>query len=206
MSFSNDVRREITGQTGSTGRRAFVRRCFLEGGTITNPEKSYHLAFTLSEPEAHKLIDILLNFGLHPKTLVKNDQTIVYLKEAEEISDALRIMGVNKSLLVFENRRVEKDLRNNLNRQINFEAANLSKTVTAAQAQIDAIEYIAQEIGLGQLSKPLRDVASLRQTHDTANLAEIGAMLTPPISKSGVNHRLRKIVEIAEEMQRYKKE
>jgi len=204
MSFSNDVRQEISQYTTDSGRKSFVRQCFIDGGTITNPIKSYHMAFTLSASKAEQLTDVLTSFDLHPKTLVKNSQTIVYLKEAEEISDTLKIMGASKSLLAFENSRVEKDLRNNLNRQINFEAANVKKTVNAAQAQIDAIEFIAQEVGLGQLSKPLRDVARLRQVNDTASLAEIGAMITPPISKSGVNHRLRKIVEIANEMQRYK--
>jgi len=206
MSFSNDVRHEIMGSTDDSWDRQFVRQCFLDGGTITDPIKSYHLAFNLPESEAKNLAIVLSNFGLHPKTLVKNGQTIVYLKEAEEISDTLKIMEANKSLLVFESKRVEKDLRNNLNRQINFEAANLNKTVSAAQDQINAIMYIANEKGLGHLSKPLREVAKLRQLHDTASLIEIGAMLSPPISKSGVNHRLRKIVEIAEEMKRFRSE
>jgi len=204
LSFSSEVRREVAGIASGSSRRVYVRSCFLEGGTITNPVKAYHLAFTLPGPKASKLEGILTNFGLHPKTLVKNGHTIVYLKEAEEISDVLKIMGANKSLLAFEGKRVEKDLRNNLNRQVNFEAANLNKTVTAAQSQIDAIQFIAREEGLGSLSKPLQDVARLRQVHDTASLTEIGAMLTPPIGKSGVNHRLRKIVEIAEEMKRFK--
>jgi len=198
------VRKEVASLTGGSSRRIYVRQCFLKGGTISNPVKAYHLAFTLPDKEAQKLIDNLTNFGLHPKTLVKNGQTIVYLKEAEEISDVLKIMDAHKSLLAYEGNRVEKDLRNNLNRQVNCEAANLSKTVTAAQSQIDAIEFIAKEAGLSYLSKPLRDVAQLRQTHDTASLAEIGAMLSPPISKSGVNHRLRKIVEISEDLKRFK--
>jgi len=204
MSFSNDVRKEILVSDDIDTDRAFVRRCFLESGTISNPEKSYHMAFNLSEHDAKQLSDVLTTFGLHPKILVKSNQIIVYLKDAEEISDVLKIMDASKSLLTFEGRRVEKDLRNNLNRQVNFETANLEKTVTAAQAQINAIEYISQEKGLSELSKPLRDIAKLRRTHDTASLAEIGAMLIPPISKSGVNHRLRKIVEIAEDIKRFK--
>jgi len=204
MSFSSDTRREISGLTDGSTRRVYVRRCFLEGGTITDPVKSYHLAFNLHGSQAQKLANILTDFGLHPKTLVKDGQAVVYLKEADEISDVLKIMGANKSLLSFEGKRVEKDLRNNLNRQVNCEAANLSKTVTAAQSQIEAIEFIIEEVGLEHLAKPLRDVARQRIAHDTASLAEIGAMLSPPISKSGVNHRLRKIVEIAEDMKRFK--
>jgi len=203
MSFSSDTRREVSGLIGGSSRRIFVRRCFLEGGTITNPVKSYHLAFTLPGVKGKRLSDVLTDFGLHPKTLVKDGQTIVYLKEAEEISDVLKIMGANKSLLAFESKRVEKELRNTLNRQVNCETANLSKTVTAAQSQIEAIEFVTREAGLGYLSKPLQEVARLRQAHDTASLAEIGAMLSPPIGKSGVNHRLRKIVEIAEDMKRF---
>ena len=204
MSFSSKVRDEISAFKKSTSGRAFIRRCFLEGGTITDPIKSYHLAFTLPEQKAKKLTDALTKYGLHPKTLVKSDQVIVYLKEAEEISDVLKIMEASRSLLAFESNRVEKELRNNLNRQVNCESANISKTVTAAQSQIDAINFIAREMGLNYLSKQLKDVARLRQTHDTASLAEIGAMLTPPLSKSGVNHRLRKICEIAENMKRFK--
>jgi len=204
VSFSNDVRKEISQPVDLADERIFARRCFIEGGTISNPEKSYHMAFKLSAHCAAKLTEILTTFGLNPKTLVKGDHNIVYLKGAEEISDTLKIMDASKSLLSFENRRVEKDLRNNLNRQVNFEAANLEKTVTAAQAQIDAIEYIYHKKRMNELSKPLRDVAKLRQANDTASLAEIGAMLTPPISKSGVNHRLRKIVEIAKDMKELK--
>ena len=204
MSFSSRVRKELSDLSGGSARRVFVRKCFLAGGTITDPVKAYHLAFTLPDDKAQKLIETLSGFGLHPKTLAKNDQSVVYLKEAEEISDVLKIMKANLSLLEFESKRVEKDLRNNLNRQVNCETANINKTVTAAQSQIDAIQFIAAEAGLESLSKPLQDVARLRQTHDTASLTEIGAMLKPPIGKSGVNHRLRKICEIAEDMKRFK--
>ena len=204
MSFSSKVRDEIAGLTGGNTRKAFVRKCFIDGGTISDPIKSYHLAFTLPGPKAERLTRALKGYGLHPKTLVKSDQIVVYLKEAEEISDVLKIMKANKSLLTFESKRVEKDLRNNLNRQVNCDTANINKTVMAAQSQIDAINFIASETGLGFLSKQLQEVARLRQTHDTASLAEIGAMLTPPLGKSGVNHRLRKICEIAEEMKRFK--
>ncbi|MCL2527698.1 MAG: DNA-binding protein WhiA [Defluviitaleaceae bacterium] len=200
MSFSSNVRKEVASLTGGTGRRTYIRQCFVTGGTITDPVKAYHLAFTLPDPEAEKLTNILTGFGLHPKTLAKNGHTIVYLKEAEEISDVLKMMDAHKSLLEYEGKRVEKELRNSLNRQVNCEAANLSKTVTAAQGQIEAIKFIVREAGLGSLSKPLQDIARLRIAHDTASLAEIGAMLSPPIGKSGVNHRLRKIVEIADEM------
>ena len=205
MSFSSKVREEIAVLSKGPAYRVLIRQCFLEGGTITNPVKSYHMAFTLPDKKAERLTRVLIKFNLHPKTLAKNGQVVVYLKEAEEISDVLKLMGASKSLLEFESKRVEKDLRNNLNRQVNCESANINKTVTAAQSQIDAIEYIESEVGLNYLSKQLRDIARLRQAHDTASLAEIGEMLSPPLSKSGVNHRLRKICEIAADMKRFKK-
>ena len=205
MSFSADVRREIAGLPQEPEDKMYVRECFQKGGTITNPVKAYHMAFTLSEENATKLTNILLEYNLRPKLLAKSGQVIVYLKEADEISDVLKIIGASKSLLTFENKRIEKELRNTLNRRVNCETANINKTVTAAQSQIEAIEFIASEVGLRSLSKQLQDVARLRQTHDTASLAEIGAMLSPPVSKSGINHRLRKIVEIAEEMKRFRK-
>jgi len=203
MSFSSEVRQEITGiQTGSK-KKQFIRQCFIASGTIADPTKAYHLSFTLSEEDAKKLADIFAASGYEPKTMVKNAQYVVYFKEAEAIADILKMMGASKSSLAFEGSWVEKDVRNNINRQVNCETANLNKTVTAAQLQIDAINFIAGEAGLSSLSKPLQDVARLRLKHDTASLAEIGAMLKPPVGKSGVNHRLRKIVEIAEDMRKF---
>jgi len=200
MSFSSRVRKEISTLTTGSAPKMRVRQYFLDGGTISDPIKSYHMAFTLPHDKAGKLTRTLENFGLSPKTLAKSTQTVVYLKEADEISDVLKIIGASKSLLEFENKRVEKELRNNLNRQINFESANINKIVTAAQTQIDAIHFIANEVGLNHLTKNLREIAYLRQTHDTASLTEIGEMLSPPLSKSGVNHRLRKICEIAKDI------
>jgi len=204
QSFSSQVRKELLSIVGGQTRKVYVRKCFLAGGTVTDPVKSYHMAFTLTNTESQKLIKYLTGFGLSPKVITKNDKSIVYLKEADEISDTLRIMGANKSLLAYESKRVEKELRNALNRHVNCEAANLNKIVTAAQYQIDAIQFIANETGLSGLSKPLQEVAKLRLLHETASLTEIGQMLTPPIGKSGVNHRLRKICETAEDIKRFK--
>ena len=198
MSFSSDVRSELLQMPAGTSKKAFVRECFIEGGTIANPVKAYHLAFTMPGKKSQKLVKILTDCGHHPKTLVKNGQTVVYLKDDDQIADVLRFMGAGKSVLIYENERVQKDFRNGINRKVNCETANINKTVTAAQAHIDAIKHIESTVGLGYLSKPLRDIARLRQEHDTASLTEIGEMLNPPIGKSGVNHRLRKICEIAE--------
>ena len=198
MSFTAQVREELIGQRlRLSKRRSFLRQCFLLGGVVTDPSRAYHMEFALGEADAQTLIQVLAGYGLSPKVTSRRGQTLVYVKSAEEIADILNIMKAHKSLLMLENIRVEKDLRNNLNRKVNFEAANLNKTVGAALDQIEAIKYIAVQVGLGYLSEPLEQTARLRLAYETASLEEIGAMLTPPIGKSGVNHRLRRISEIA---------
>ena len=204
LSFSQTVRAEIISDNTLSQdleqERAFVRECFLYGGVISNPGKTYHVEFTISEDSANKLMEILSGFGLSPKKIARKGQSVVYLKEAESIADILNIIGAHKSLLVLENLRVEKYVRNTINRKVNFETANLNKTVDAALSQIDAIKFIAQETGLSHLTKPLKEVAELRLGNETLSLTEIGQLLDPPIGKSGVNHRLRKICKIAENM------
>jgi hypothetical protein len=132
------------------------------------------------------------------KSGVISNPSRTYLKEADEIADVLKIIRANKSLLALEEMRVEKAIANNVNRKVNFEAANLNKTVDAAQSQIEAIKFISQSVGLSVLSAPLEEVARMRLEHENLSLAEIGELSDPPIGKSGVNHRLRKICKIAE--------
>jgi hypothetical protein len=199
VSFSSQVKEEINNlQADFDKNRNFVRECFLAGGTISDPNRSYHLEFGLPAEKSEVLMHVLQEFGLNPKQTTRRNNSLLYIKEASEIADILNIMLTHKSLLYFENVRVEKELRNNLNRKINFETANLNKTVFAALGQIEAIEYIETKVGLSYLTEPLEAVARLRLSHDNASLEEIGAMLVPPIGKSGVNHRLRRIQEIAE--------
>jgi len=201
MSFSQIVRNELLSDDNLTrgldDNRSFVRDCFLYGGVISNPGKTYHVEFTLPEEKIEPLMQILIEFELNPKKIARKGQTVIYIKDADGISDILNIMGAHKSLIALEELRVEKYTRNNVNRKVNFETANLNKTALAAQSQIDAIKYIEQHKGLGFLSKPLRDVAILRLEEETLSLTEIGELLKPSISKSGVNHRLRKICKIA---------
>ena len=200
-SFSLSVHEEIENTEKRTDKkRAFVRECFLKGGIISNPSRTYHLEFTVDEKNAQKLTEILFFFGLHPKKIARGGQFVIYLKEAEEIADVLKIIRADKSLLAFEEIRVEKDIANNINRKVNFETANINKTVGAAQFQIEAIQFIARHAGLSVLSKPLEAVARLRLKNENLSLTEIGEMLEPPISKSGVNHRLRKICKIAQSL------
>jgi hypothetical protein len=198
-SFSFQVKDEIKQLCfDSEVNRNYVRECFLQGGTISDPNRSYHLEFVLDKDKIKKLMSVMSEYGLNPKQTIRYHTNVVYIKEASEIADILNIMLAHKSLLRFENVRVEKDLRNNLNRKVNFETANLNKTIHAALCQIEAIEYINTTVGLTYLTPPLEEVAKLRLAHDNASLEEIGAMLVPPISKSGVNHRLRKICETAQ--------
>ena len=198
---SRDIRAEIEAATGikkMDKKRAFVRDCFLNSGVFSNPDKTYHLEFTLDEEKADKLQKLLTdNFGLHPKKFIRRGQTVVYLKEGDEIADVLKIIRADKSLMLFEGTRVEKSIRNEINRRVNFETANLNKTVDAALEQIEAIKYISSSVGLSYLSAPLEEVARLRLKNENLTLTEIGALLKPPIGKSGVNHRLRKICNIA---------
>ncbi|MCL2355814.1 MAG: DNA-binding protein WhiA [Defluviitaleaceae bacterium] len=200
MSFTKRIRDEISEKKFSDKSRAFVRDCFVAGGVISNPQKAYHLEFLLDDENADKISEILVGFGLRPKKILRGGQNVIYLKEAEEISDVLKIIRADKSLLALEELRVEKAIANNVNRKVNFETANLNKTVDAAQVRIESIKYIEKNGGLGILPEPLEEVARLRLQNESLSLAEIGELLNPPAGKSRVNHRLRKICEIARDM------
>jgi len=207
-SFSQQIREEIVADKNlnelQDPKRSFVRDAFLYGGVVSNPGRTYHLEFTLPEDKENNLMEILSGFNLSPKRIARKGKLVVYIKEADEIADVLNIIGAHKSMLELENVRIEKSVRNAVNRKVNFETANLNKTVDAAINQIDAIKYITQSFGLSYLSDGLEEIARLRLQHETASLAEIGAMASPPIGKSGVNHRLRKICKIAETLKKEK--
>ena len=181
--------------------RAYIRGAFLGGGSISNPEKTYHLEFvTHSEEYAKDLSKLVNRFGLNSKVIQRKNSFIVYIKEGEQIVDLLNIVGAHTCLLELENIRIMKEMRNNVNRLVNCETANLSKTVNAAVRQVESIKLIQKEIGLQRLPKNLRDIAELRLNYPDESLKELGEMLDPPVGKSGVNHRLRKIEKIAEEL------
>jgi len=188
---------------GQCCRRAFIRGSFIAIGTLSNPENFYHAEFVYPKEFlllAENIIELLQSFGLKPKQTERKAHIVIYLKESENIADLLNIMEAHKSLMQLENVRILKEMRNDVNRRVNFETANLTKTVNAAVAQSDAIQYIANTKGLSYLPEQLEAVARLRLEYETASLAEIGRMLSPTVGKSGVNHRLRKINEIAEEL------
>lgn len=182
-------------------KRAYVRGAFIGGGSITNPEKTYHLEFvTHSEEYAKELSSLVNGFGLNSKVIQRKNSFIIYIKEGEQIVDLLNIVGAHTSLLELENIRIMKEMRNKVNRLVNCETANLSKTVNAAVRQVESIKLIQREIGLQRLPKNLREIAELRLSYPDESLKDLGEMLVPPVGKSGVNHRLRKIEKIAEEV------
>ena len=146
------------------------------------------------------LCKLINSFGLNSKVIQRKNSFIIYIKEGEQIVDLLNIVGAHTSLLELENIRIMKEMRNNVNRLVNCETANLSKTVNAAVRQVESIKLIQSTIGLQRLPKNLKEVAELRLSYPDESLKELGEMLNPPVGKSGINHRLRKIEKIAEEI------
>lgn len=182
-------------------KRAYLRGVFLGGGSVSDPEKTYHLEFVTHDYDyAESLKDTINTYGLNAKVIQRKNNFIVYLKEGDQIVDMLNIIGAHNALLNLENVRIVKDVRNKVNRLVNCETANLNKTVDAALRQIKNIEYILETVGLGYLPDNLRQIAELRIEHTESSLAELGQMLEPPVGKSGVNHRLRKIEKLAEQL------
>ncbi|GLC29648.1 DNA-binding protein WhiA [Clostridium omnivorum] len=184
-------------------KRAYIRGAFLGGGSVSNPEKTYHLEFvTHNNDYADELCNLINTYGLTAKVIQRKGSYIIYIKEGEQIVDLLNIIGAHGSLLQLENVRIMKEMRNNVNRLVNCETANLSKTVNAAVRQIESIRLIQKEIGLQRLPKNLREIAELRLSYPDESLKELGELLDPPVGKSGVNHRLRRIEKIADELRR----
>ena len=181
--------------------KAFVRGCFLGGGSCNNPHHQYHFEIRVNEQEiAQFVLEVLQAFGIHSKILSGKTGSSVYLKDAEEISKTIALMGASKAVLNFEEIRVVRDTRNNVNRLVNCETANLNKIINASVEQIKQIESLKKKGKFDKLPESLKEIANVRQAHPEASLVELGQMLTTPIGKSGVNHRLKKICEIAEEI------
>ena len=181
--------------------RAYLRGVFLGGGSLSDPEKGYHLEFvTNDEPYAEALVQLMERYDLTPKIIQRKNHWVVYIKEGDQIVDFLNIIGAHSILLEFENIRIVKQMRNDVNRLVNCETANLNKTVDASYRQIEDIEFIQDRVGLDYLGGNLREVAELRLENREATLKEIGEMLDPPVGKSGINHRFRKIEKIAADL------
>ena len=182
-------------------KRAFIRGAFLASGSLSDPEKFYHFEIVCATMEkAEQLQGIIAAFDLEAKIVKRKRYFIVYIKEGSQIVDILNVMEAPVALMELENIRILKDMRNSVNRQVNCETANINKTVSAAVKQIEDIEYIRDTIGLDNLPANLCEIAMERLERPEATLKELGESLNPAVGKSGVNHRLRKLCEIAEQM------
>ena len=188
-------------------RRAYIRGAFLASGSVSDPEKGYHFEIVCADSaRAEQLSAMLESFGIEAKITLRKHSYILYVKEGTQIADILNVMEAHVGLMKFENIRILKEMRNSVNRQVNCETANLNKTVSAAVKQIEDIQYIQSTIGFEKLPENLAEIARLRLEQPGMSLKELGQMLTPPVGKSGVNHRLRKLSFIAEELREHKEE
>jgi len=182
-------------------KRAYLRGAFLCVGSMSDPQKSYHIEFVCeNELHANQIRDMIGSFELEAKIIKRKKYHVVYLKEGAGIVDLLNIMGAHVSLMDLENLRIEKEMRNSINRQVNCEAANIAKTVNAANKQLEDIRLLKAHYGFSNLPENLREMAMVRLSHPESSLQELGGYLNPPVGKSGVNHRLRKLSELADKI------
>lgn len=206
LNETGDVEEELNPQKNillqkKENQRAFLRGAFLTAGSMTDPEKSYHFEIACATREkAEQIQKLMQEFALDAKIVPRKKNFIVYLKEGTQIADALNVMGAHVALMEYENIRILKEMRNEVNRKVNCETANLNKTVSAAVKQIEDIKFIETSIGLGKLPEGLRSVAEARLSYPDASLKELGELVRPAVGKSGINHRLRKLSEMAEKL------
>lgn len=182
-------------------QRAFLRGAFLSIGSMSDPAKGYHLEFDCSDAaKAKQLQQLIAGFDIESRIILRKKYHVVYLKEGSGIVDLLNVCGAPVSLMNLENLRILKEMRNSVNRRVNCETANIAKTVNAAARQVEDIEYLKLHYGFQNLSDSLREMAEIRLENPDAPLKELGELFQPPIGKSGVNHRLRKLSELAEKI------
>lgn len=186
---------------GECCKRAYLRGAFIARGSINNPETStYHLEmFNLDQDHNHLLCQLVNEFHLKARELQRRNGYIVYIKEAEKIAEFLSLIGAHNALFKFEDVRIVRDMRNSVNRIVNCETANLNKTISASVRQVESIKFIKESAGLEVLPEKLREIAETRLEYPEVTLKELGELLpTGKLSKSGVNHRLKKIEQIAD--------
>ena len=182
-------------------KRAFLRGAFQASGSMSDPNKSYHFEIVCSTEEMGKQVCTLMrSFSMDAKTVLRKKSYVVYLKEGSQIVDFLGVVEAGSALMNLENIRIRKEISNNINRKVNCETANIGKTVSAAVKQIEDIRYIETHVGFSQLTEELEETAVCRLRYPEATLKELGEMMNPPVGKSGVNHRLRKLGRIADEL------
>lgn len=203
MMFQSHISNEIKQSDDKT--RAYLRGAFLASGSVNNPETSrYHLEISsIYEEHNQDICDLLNQFDLNARTLERRNGYITYLKGAEKIADFLTLIGATNSMLKFEDVRIVRDMRNSVNRLVNCETANMNKTIDAASKQIDNIHFIESTVGLQSLPEKLQEIAELRIQNPEISLKELGEMIpSGAISKSGINHRIRKINDFADNLRK----
>lgn len=204
--FQNEITNEVLGMDLNAKTeilRTIVKGAFMSTGSVNNPEKQYHLEISFIEKKnAEYILNICKTNGVNLKILESKNKYILYIKEGEEISKFLALIGANKAVMRFEDIRAEREIKNNVNRKVNCETANLNKTINASVNQINDIKLIQNLKKFEELSEDLKVMALLRLEYPDLSLKELGELLEPPLGKSGVNHRLKKIHEFAEELRR----
>lgn len=211
MSFSSDIRDELLElkmwDLGSNMKqdeqlaRLYIREAFIKSGSMNDPNKKYHLQIMFKEKaKAEEMQTLLNNFNIYAKIIKKEKDYMLYLKDGEEISEFLALVGANKSVIKFEEVRVIKETRNDINRLVNCETANLNKTINASVKQIEDINKIKKAGKFNELPETLKEIAEVRINNPEMSLIELGKLLDKPIGKSGVNHRLKKLSQISEEL------
>ena len=213
MSFASDIKDELLGlkmwdmnsqmKQDEQLARLCIREAFIKSGSMNDPNKKYHLEIMFkTKKKAEEMQTLLSNFNIKARIIKREKDYMLYLKDGEEISDFLALIGANSSVIKFEEIRVLKETRNDINRLVNCETANLNKTINAAVKQIEDIKLIKKKRKFSNLPENLQEIAELRIANPDVSLVELGKMLTEPIGKSGVNHRLKKISAIAEDLRK----
>ena len=217
MSFSSKVKEELATisrkdftlneKTSKMSFKGLIREAFMQSGSISDPEKFYHLEIVFTEYEdAVRIQKMMEGFALDGKIVERKGHYVVYLKEGAQIADMLRIMEAPMALMEFENIRILKEMRNSINRQVNCEAANLGKTISAAVKHVEDINFICSKVGLEHIPESLAQTAKVRLENPEATLKELGELMDPPLGKSGVNHRLKQLSAMADDLRSQKEE
>lgn len=213
MSFASDIKDELLGlkmwdmnsqmKQDEQLARLCIREAFIKSGSMNDPNKKYHLEIMFkTKKKAEEMQTLLNNFNINAKIIKREKDYMLYLKDGEEISEFLALIGANSSVIKFEEIRVLKETRNDINRLVNCETANLNKTINAAVKQIEDIKLIKKKRKFSNLPENLQEIAELRVANPDVSLVELGKMLSQPIGKSGVNHRLKKLSAIAEDLRK----
>lgn len=179
---------------------SFLRGAFMAGGSVTDPEKRYHLELATSHHHvSREVYSLLMELGFFPKCVARGGNSILYFKQSDHIEDVLTTLGAPVNAMHIMEAKVEKDLRNDVNRRVNCETANLGKAVDAAQEQLAAIRKLEASGAYDELPDKLRKTAELRKQHPEATLSELAQMQDPPLTKSAINHRMRKLLELSKQ-------